>query len=53
VVTWTLRPTAEGGTTLHLSHAGFTERNRYAFENMGKGWRSHLAERIGGALAGG
>jgi uncharacterized protein YndB with AHSA1/START domain len=51
VVTWTLDPTPTGGTKLHLSHAGFTEKNRFAFENMGKGWRSHLAQRIAQALA--
>ena len=42
---------ASGGTRLHLSHAGFTEKNRFAFENMGKGWRSHLAERIARVLS--
>lgn len=51
VVTWTLAPSSSGGTTLHLSHAGFTAKNRFAFENMGKGWRSHLVERIGKSLA--
>ncbi|MFT3839219.1 MAG: SRPBCC domain-containing protein [Myxococcaceae bacterium] len=45
-VTWTLMPGINGGTRLHLSHEGFTEQNRYAYENMSKGWRSHLAERI-------
>lgn len=50
-VTWTLQPGANGGTRLHLSHAGFTANNRFALENMGKGWRSHLAERIAKALA--
>ena len=51
VVTWTLERTAQGGTLLHLSHAGFSEKNRFAFENMGKGWRSHLAAGIAKVLA--
>jgi len=50
-VTWTLEATASGGTKLHLSHAGFTEKNRFAFENMGKGWRGNLASGIARALA--
>jgi uncharacterized protein YndB with AHSA1/START domain len=49
-VTWTLEATPKG-TLLHLSHAGFTEANAFAYENMGKGWRSHLAERIAALLA--
>ena len=48
-VTWTLHA-APGGTRLHLSHAGFTEQDRYAFENMSQGWKSHLAERLKAAL---
>lgn len=50
VVTWTLEATAEG-TRLHLSHSGFTEKNRYAFENMGLGWRTHMSKRILRVLA--
>lgn len=50
-VTWTLQPKPGGGTLLHLSQAGFTAENRFAYENMGKGWRSHLAERIKTVLA--
>mgnify|MGYP002138872653 CR=1 FL=1 len=37
VVTWTLSPTASGGTKLRLEHSGFTAKNAFAFENMGKG----------------
>jgi len=50
IVTWTLEPTASGGTKLHLSHSGFTVQNAFAFENMGKGWRSHLADRMTKAI---
>ncbi len=50
VVTWTLAPGGNGGTRLHLSHSGFTEKNRFAFENMSQGWRSHLADRIAALL---
>jgi uncharacterized protein YndB with AHSA1/START domain len=50
VVTWTLTPTASGGTLLHLEHAGFTPANDVAFQEMGKGWRGHLAERIAAVL---
>jgi uncharacterized protein YndB with AHSA1/START domain len=51
VVTWTLAPLPGGGTRLHLEHAGFTPDNAFAYENMGKGWRGKLAERIEEALA--
>jgi uncharacterized protein YndB with AHSA1/START domain len=46
VVTWTLTPTASGGTLLKLVHSGFTPKNVYAFEMMSKGWRGKIAERI-------
>lgn len=51
-VTWTLTPNASGGTRLHLEHAGFTPANAFAYENMGKGWRGKIAERIEAILAG-
>ena len=51
VVTWTLTPTAEGGTRLHLVHEGFTPADAFAYENMGNGWRSHLAARLTRILA--
>ena len=50
VVTWTLRPSPKGGTLLHLSHSGFTAKNQYAFDNMGKGWRGPLDSRIRSVL---
>lgn len=46
VVTWTLEKSASGGTLLELNHSGFTPKNALAFENLGKGWRGKLAERI-------
>lgn len=38
VVTWTLAATPQGGTRLHLEHAGFTDGNVAAFDAMGRGW---------------
>lgn len=51
VVTWTLEPTATGGTHLHLEHSGFLPHNAFAFDGLGKGWRGKVAERITQALA--
>jgi uncharacterized protein YndB with AHSA1/START domain len=42
VVTWTLTPTATGGTLLNLSHTGFQPTD-FAFQAMGQGWRSMLS----------
>ena len=50
VVTWTLTPTTEGGTHLHLEHAGFDPES-YAFKAMGQGWRGKVAVRISQVLA--
>lgn len=50
VVTWTLTAT-ETGTRLRLEHSGFTAKNAFAFDNMGKGWRGKLAQRITEVLA--
>jgi uncharacterized protein YndB with AHSA1/START domain len=45
-VTWTLTPTAAGGTLLHLLHHGFRPDD-YAYQVIGQGWRSMLtAEKI-------
>ncbi len=49
-VTWTLTATATG-TRLALEHAGFQPQNAMAFDAMGKGWRSKMAERIRDVLA--
>ena len=51
VVTWTLAPSASGGTLLRLEHSGFTPRNGFAFDAMGKGWREAVATRIASHLA--
>jgi uncharacterized protein YndB with AHSA1/START domain len=50
VVTWTLTPTA-GSTHLRLDHDGFTPRDSFAFEAMGKGWREQVAARMAETLA--
>jgi uncharacterized protein YndB with AHSA1/START domain len=50
VVTWTLTPTP-GGTLLRLVHSGFTAKNAFAFETMGKGWRDKVGDRIAAAAA--
>jgi uncharacterized protein YndB with AHSA1/START domain len=49
-VTWTLAKSA-GGTKLSLSHAGFTEKNAFALENLAKGWRGMVGARMGQTLA--
>jgi uncharacterized protein YndB with AHSA1/START domain len=51
VVTWTLQATPTGGTLLRLDHSGFTAKNDFAFETMGKGWREGVAQRLGKVLA--
>ena len=51
VVTWTLTPTASGGTLLVLEHSGFLPINAFAFDAMSKGWRGKVAERVNEALA--
>lgn len=38
VVTWTLEPDADGGTTLRLEHAGFRARDEAAYEALRSGW---------------
>jgi uncharacterized protein YndB with AHSA1/START domain len=39
ICSWTLTPTATGGTLLHLSHSGF-EPTCFAYQLMGQGWRN-------------
>ncbi|MBT9331796.1 SRPBCC family protein [Paracidobacterium acidisoli] len=50
IVTWTLTPAANGGTQLHLEHAGFDPES-YAYKVMGQGWRGKVATRISEVLA--
>jgi len=45
VATWTLAPTAAGGTRLRLDHDGFPLES-FAFTAMNQGWRGKVAERI-------
>ena len=45
IATWTLTPTATGGTTLRLEHSGFAP-DSFAYQAMGQGWRGKIAERI-------
>lgn len=49
VVTWTLTQ-SEGGTRLHLEHAGFGPQNESAFKTMGGGWPK-VVQRIGAIAA--
>lgn len=47
-LTWRLVPEGDG-TRLFLDHAGFDLENpqhRFAFENMGPGWRSEVLPRL-------
>jgi uncharacterized protein YndB with AHSA1/START domain len=50
VVSWTLTPDGNGGTSLHLEHSGF-EAESFAFKAMGQGWRGKVAGRISEILA--
>jgi uncharacterized protein YndB with AHSA1/START domain len=50
-VTWTLSPTPNGGTHVHLEHSGFTDADTFAYENMGNGWRSNVAQALVRVLA--
>jgi uncharacterized protein YndB with AHSA1/START domain len=50
VVKWTLSPTEDGGTRLHLEHSGF-EPDSFALKAMGQGWNRKVAERIAQVLA--
>jgi uncharacterized protein YndB with AHSA1/START domain len=49
-VTWTLAPGKAGGTLLRLEHSGFTAKDQFAFDGLGKGWRGKVAERMESAL---
>lgn len=43
IVTWSLSPTADGGTDLRLTHSGFTAADHFARETMGRGWRTGMS----------
>lgn len=49
-VTWTLAPKGSG-TLLRLEHAGFTPKDAFAYEGLGKGWRGKVGERIAAIVA--
>jgi uncharacterized protein YndB with AHSA1/START domain len=51
VVTWTLTPTASGGTRLALEHSGFLPNNAFAADGAGKGWQRMINERLRELLA--
>jgi uncharacterized protein YndB with AHSA1/START domain len=46
VVTWTLTPTAAGGTRLQLEHSGFVPKNKFAFDGARQGWQRNVNERM-------
>jgi uncharacterized protein YndB with AHSA1/START domain len=50
VVTWTLAPSADGGTHLRLDHDGF-EPGAFAYEKMKQGWAGHAGDRLRQVLA--
>lgn len=51
VVTWTLTPTASGGTRLVLEHSGFTAQNKQAFGGAKYGWVAMAGEKLPRVLA--
>jgi len=51
VVTWTLMPTASGGTRLALEQSGFLPSNAFAFDGASKGWQRMAGERLREMLA--
>lgn len=52
VVTWTLTPTATGGTILELEHSGFRPSDGPAFEGASQGWRRMVTQKLPEVLAG-
>ena len=51
VVTWTLTPTASGGTRLALEQSGFVRSNKFAFDGALQGWEKMVNERMRELLA--
>jgi uncharacterized protein YndB with AHSA1/START domain len=50
-VTWTLAPTASGGTRLSLEQAGFSPTNTFAFDGLTRGWAGKVQARMREVLA--
>ncbi|MBI2393582.1 MAG: SRPBCC domain-containing protein [Deltaproteobacteria bacterium] len=50
VVTWTLTPTASGGTRLELEQSGFLPGNAHAYDGASKGWERMVGEALVGLL---
>lgn len=51
ILTWTLTATPDGGTNLHMVHAGFkTPENDITFMIMNEGWGKHIQSRLGNLL---
>jgi len=50
-VTWTLTPSASGGTTLRLLHEGFGDKDAFAYKGMSEGWSGKIRERLSALLA--
>ncbi len=46
LVTWTLTPSAGGGTVLRLEHSGFTDKDGFAYKGMSEGWGGKIAGRL-------
>jgi len=51
VVTFTLKPTAAGGTLLSFEHSGFVPSNKFAYQGAQQGWTQNLGERLPVVLA--
>jgi uncharacterized protein YndB with AHSA1/START domain len=51
IVTWTLTPTASGGTRLELEHTGFLDANAFAFDGAKQGWQRMVGEGLRKVLA--
>ena len=51
VVTFTLKPTAAGGTLLSFEHSGFVPSNKFAYQGARQGWSQNLGEKLPEVLA--
>jgi uncharacterized protein YndB with AHSA1/START domain len=51
VVTWTLTPTASGGTRLSLEQSGFVPSNKFAYDGAQKGWQRMIDQALREVLA--